>query len=284
MKLIAIAAMMLALAPAMAQEQAPAMNWQDAIGELAAERTRAETCVSLLKRHAGDDEAALDQGRAAYDMARAEIDGVIAALSVALAKGEEPESFTALESAAEARGAGTRGLLQDRAGPGAAAERDARSAIFAVLGEAIGPLIEAAKEIYIHVSDQDVLVRETIRTQLEATQMAELRQRRGLSGLAAFALAALAVLLPAATSHAQEASPGPLRAAGAGARPGRAHGADQARRRRRGRAARGDRVATTRRCGSGRWRTAGCCAPSACRPGRAMSARSMPWRSARTAR
>ena len=38
--------------------------------------------------------------------------------------------------------------------------------------------------------------------------MAELHQRRSLSGLARFALAALAVLLPAATSHAQEADAG----------------------------------------------------------------------------
>ena len=169
MKLHAIAAMMLALAPAMAQEQAPAMNWQDAIGELASERTRAETCVSLLKRHAGDDEAALDQGRAAYDMARAEIDGVIAALSVALAKGEEPESFSSLQAELE-RGVQGREAFCETALALAPKQDGTRSAIFAVLGEAIGPLIEAAKEIYIHVSDQDVLVRETIRTQLEATK------------------------------------------------------------------------------------------------------------------
>ena len=39
----------------MAEAQAPARSWQDAVAELAGERTKAETCVRLLKRNAGDD-------------------------------------------------------------------------------------------------------------------------------------------------------------------------------------------------------------------------------------
>jgi predicted nuclease of restriction endonuclease-like RecB superfamily len=37
------------------------MRWPEAVATLAAERTRAETCVRLLKRHASDDAAALSR-------------------------------------------------------------------------------------------------------------------------------------------------------------------------------------------------------------------------------
>jgi hypothetical protein len=169
MKLYPIAVVLLALGPAMAEEPAPAMTWQDAIGELASERTRAETCVGVLKRNAGDDEAALEQGRTGYDTAKSEIDGVVAALAVALAQGDEPESFTTLETQLK-RGVEGREAFCKAALALAPPQDGTKSAIFDVLGEVIGPLIEAAKEIYIFSEEQDVLVRETIRTQLEATK------------------------------------------------------------------------------------------------------------------
>ena len=258
------------------------MSWQDAIGELAAERTRAETCVSLLKRHAGDDEAALDQGRAAYDMAKAEIDGVIAALSVALAKGEEPESF-ALSRRSSSAGSQGREAFCETALALAPAQDGTKSAIFAVLGEVIGPLIEAAKEIYIHVERPG---RARARDDPDAAggdQMAELRQRRGLSGLAPFALARWPCCCRRRVAR-PGGDPGTLRAAGAGARPRGAHGADHARRRRCGGPDRGDRVLRPDRAGLVCGGRPARCAPSACRRDRATSARSTPWRSAPTAR
>src|SRR4029453_15832441 len=42
------------------------LRWQDAVAALAAERTRAETCVRLLKRHAAGDQDALSGGDQAY--------------------------------------------------------------------------------------------------------------------------------------------------------------------------------------------------------------------------
>jgi hypothetical protein len=47
------------------------MRWPEAVAALAAERTRAETCVRLLKRHAGTDAAALSRGELAYAAAEA---------------------------------------------------------------------------------------------------------------------------------------------------------------------------------------------------------------------
>ena len=56
---------------------------------LAQERTRAETCVVWLKKYG--DAASKDRGALAYGQAKAEYDGVIAGLVVALArKGPSP--------------------------------------------------------------------------------------------------------------------------------------------------------------------------------------------------
>ena len=54
------------------------MRWPEAIAALVAERTRAETCGQLLKRHAGDNTAALSRGQLAYAAAKADVDAVIA--------------------------------------------------------------------------------------------------------------------------------------------------------------------------------------------------------------
>src|SRR4051795_9120910 len=72
--------------PAVAE--APPIGWQEAVARLAGERTRAEACAGLLLRYG--DEAAKAQGGIAYGEAKAEVDGVIAGLTGALARHTEP--------------------------------------------------------------------------------------------------------------------------------------------------------------------------------------------------
>ena len=60
------------------------INWQEAVARLAQERTQAETGVRLLKKHG--NAAAIDRGALAYGEAKAEYDGIIAGLVVALAQ------------------------------------------------------------------------------------------------------------------------------------------------------------------------------------------------------
>src|SRR4051794_20879420 len=76
---------------ALAAAEAPAIGWQEAVARLAAERAKAETCAAALKRYG--DEAAKAQGKIAYGEAKAEVDGVIGGLAVALAKCTEPSSL-----------------------------------------------------------------------------------------------------------------------------------------------------------------------------------------------
>jgi hypothetical protein len=67
--------MTLLLVPAVVRAQP--MRWPEAVAALAAERTRAETCVRLLKRHAGGDAAVLSRGELAYTAAKADVDAVL---------------------------------------------------------------------------------------------------------------------------------------------------------------------------------------------------------------
>ena len=127
-----------------ATEAAP-MSWQDAVAELAGERTRAETCVRLLKRHAKDDEATLSRGELAYGSAKSEMDAVLAALIVAVAVGEEPASFSTLETRLdralaerEAFCAEVRKLVPDDSGT--------KGIWDTLVGGLIGPVVDAVKE------------------------------------------------------------------------------------------------------------------------------------------
>ena len=72
------------------------INWQEAVARLARERTLAETCVALLRKYG--DPAAQARGSLAYGEAKAEYDGVIGGLVVALARKGQPESLPDLQA------------------------------------------------------------------------------------------------------------------------------------------------------------------------------------------
>src|SRR5271165_5157576 len=86
----------LAVAVAATPLRAQAINWQEAVAQLAGERTLAERCVGLLKKYGSP--AAVDRGSLAYDEAKAEYDKVIAGLVVALARKSQPESLSDLQA------------------------------------------------------------------------------------------------------------------------------------------------------------------------------------------
>ena len=70
--------------------QPATMTWPDAVAQLTAERTRAETCVAVLKKYG--DAAQIAHGRLTYTNAKADADAVIAGLITALSAGQEPAS------------------------------------------------------------------------------------------------------------------------------------------------------------------------------------------------
>jgi hypothetical protein len=153
-----------------AEARPPAIGWQEAVARLAAERTRAEACAGLLRRYG--DEAAKAQGQVAYSEAKAEVDGVIAGLTVALARRAEPASLPDLEGRL-GREVTRLDAVCARAEAAAPQEAGAKGGVLAEIATgAVKPLIEAVQALWLdarHASaENDRLTAKTIQTQLEA--------------------------------------------------------------------------------------------------------------------
>ena len=142
------------------------INWQEAVASLARERTHAETCASVLKKYG--DPAAKDRGSVDYGEAKAEYDGIIAGLSVALARKEQPASLSDLQGRLQ-RGFEKREAFCQSALSLMPEGKGEKGPIEEIVSGAIGPLIQAVQAIYFRAKDDNLLTRKTIQTQLEAT-------------------------------------------------------------------------------------------------------------------
>jgi hypothetical protein len=138
------AAVMVLLWPAMVA--AEELDWQVAVRRPAAERTRAETCVSILMRQG--DPARISRGELAYGDAKAEVDAVIGAPIVALAEQKPPEDQLELEQqlsrSVEARDAFCRQaltLMRPTSG-------ERKGILAGLVGGAVGPMVEALLELF----------------------------------------------------------------------------------------------------------------------------------------
>jgi hypothetical protein len=167
MRILGCGFCVLALSVGCGIAQAEGIGWQEAVARLAHERTRAETCVRLLKTYG--DEAALSRGDLTYGEAKAEVDAVIAGLIVALAKDEEPATLPDLETRLTL-GIKGRQTLCEQVKPLVPDATGERNVVADLVAGALGPLVEAVKEIYLDAQKADRLTRLTIQNQLEATR------------------------------------------------------------------------------------------------------------------
>jgi hypothetical protein len=148
--------------PLRAQE----INWQEAVARLSRERTQAETCASVLKKYG--DAATIERGSFTYGEAKAEYDGIIAGLSVALARKQQPASLSDLQARLQ-RGFDKREAFCKRAQLLIPQDKGEKGVIEQIVSGAVGPLIQALEAIYFRAKNDDLLTRKTIQTQLEAT-------------------------------------------------------------------------------------------------------------------
>lgn len=153
---------LLLLASTGAFGQSPQLTWEEAVRQLAAERTRAVNCAGIArKRPAAEAEPLARQ----YAEAKALNDGVIEGLAIALARRAQPvalpdverrmrEAFVAREGFCRAvepeSDEGTKGVLTD------------------ILGAVVGPLIEAVVTLYKYERERSDAVRATILARVEA--------------------------------------------------------------------------------------------------------------------
>ncbi len=142
------------------------IGWQEAVARLAYERTKAETCVKELKKYG--DKAAISQGEDAYDHARDEYNPTIQGLIVALASKSEPASLPDLEARLQ-QGLKAREAFCKSVQAFTPSSAGQRSIIADIIGGAVGPVVDAIKAIWFRRQDDDMLMRKTIETQLEAT-------------------------------------------------------------------------------------------------------------------
>jgi hypothetical protein len=142
------------------------INWQEAVARLARERTLAETCVVLLKKHG--DQATLARSSITYGEAKAEYDGLIAGLAVALARKAQPESLPDLQARLQ-RGFDKREAFCASVVPLVPQSSGEKGPIAEVVTGIAKPVIDAVVAIWSKVRDDDALMRKTIQTQLEAT-------------------------------------------------------------------------------------------------------------------
>ena len=162
-------ALLISIAPG--SSRAADIGWPEAVGRLAGERSKAETCAAVLKGYG--NERQIYQGQLAYGEAKANFDGVIAGLITALTGGGNPKSFPGLETELK-HGATSLGkfcqtvsdLLPSTSG---------RKGVLADMSKgAIQPTIdvlsEAVAALYNNHRNDGALTIETIKTQLEAAK------------------------------------------------------------------------------------------------------------------
>jgi hypothetical protein len=170
---VAFAALFAALAPTGAAIAQPAaMSWPDAVGEIAGERAKAETCAALMKKYGDDGQKA--RGQIGYSSAKADFDAVIAGLIAALSAGQTPASLSSLQAKLSSGVSGlgafcgtVSSLLPKEAGQNdKGVVVDIAKAI--PIGDLLKMLSDGVSALYTNHRSDDALTRKTIQTQLES--------------------------------------------------------------------------------------------------------------------
>jgi hypothetical protein len=154
--------------------QPATITWPDAVGQIAGERAKAETCVALMKKYG--DPADKARGEITYANAKADFDAVIAGLIVALSAGQTPASLSTLQDKLSSGASGLAGfcgtvsdLLPKTAGQ---TEKGVMIDIAKMIPfeQLLKTLSEGVSALYTNHRSDDALTRRTIQTQLEAAR------------------------------------------------------------------------------------------------------------------
>jgi hypothetical protein len=151
--------------------QPAVVTWPEAVAQLTSERTKAETCVALVKKYGNDAQRA--RGQLTYSNAEADADAVIAGLIVALSAGRQPASLSVLQSKLSGSHAGLADFCGEVADlvPSDAGKKDILTDITkAAIEPLLKMLSDGVSALYNNYRNDDALTRRTIQTQLEAAR------------------------------------------------------------------------------------------------------------------
>lgn len=140
------------------------ISWQEAVAALAAERERAMTAASIIKRLGGPGD--VTAAEIAYGDGRAEVEAVVAALTVALEQGQGVDDRADLEARME-RASTARETLGRRAEELAAGTK---GAVLDLLASAVPTLFSAISALWKRRGDRDAAARATIAARLDAAR------------------------------------------------------------------------------------------------------------------
>jgi hypothetical protein len=161
----------LLMRPGLAFSQPAEITWPDAVAQLAGERSKAETCIALMKRHGSD--AQIAHAQLTYTDAKADSDAVIAGLITVLSSSQTPASLPSLQAKLTRSITGLGEFCGTVANllPNTAGQKNVLTDIAKV---AIGPLLKMLSDgvsaLYNNHRAHDALTRGTIKTQLEAAR------------------------------------------------------------------------------------------------------------------
>jgi hypothetical protein len=154
--------------------QPAAISWPDAVGQIAGERAKAETCAALMKKYGDDAQKA--RGQITYTNAKADFDAVIAGLITALSAGQTPASLSSLQAKLNSGVSGLVGFcgaVSDLL-PKAAGQTDKGVMIdiakMIPFEQLLKMLSEGVSALYTNHRSDDALTRRTIQTQLESAR------------------------------------------------------------------------------------------------------------------
>jgi hypothetical protein len=176
--LLSAAALLLAPSRELSAAEQPPMGWPQVVADLTTERSRAITCVGLLK--SSDDQAEIEGAKMTYGSTKAEMDGVIAGLTTALFAGGKPESLPTVRGRLDASGDSLKGICAAavKVRKAAPQEKGAFDEIAKGVAEgAMEPIIKAISsgiaELWGEHEKRNELDLETTKTQLEAAKWPE---------------------------------------------------------------------------------------------------------------
>ncbi len=154
--------------------QPAAISWPDAVGQIAGERAKAETCVALMKKYG--DPAQKARGEITYTNAKADFDAVIAGLIVALSARQAPASLSSLQEKLSSGASGLSqfcGIVIDLL-PQTAGQTEKGVGIDILkaipLEQLLKMLSDGVSALYTNHRSDDTLTRRTIQTQLESAR------------------------------------------------------------------------------------------------------------------
>jgi hypothetical protein len=159
------------MGPGLAFSQPAEITWPDAVAQLAGERSKAETCIALMKKYGSDAQVA--HAQLTYTDGKTDSDTVIAGLITVLSSGQAPASLPNLQ--AKLTSSVTRlgefcGTVADLL-PNTAGQKNVLTDI---AKDAIGPLLKMLSDgvsaLYNNHRADDALTKGTIKTQLEAAR------------------------------------------------------------------------------------------------------------------